>query len=741
MVKRTTLIGLLLCSTLALVLGGGCGPSTELTGTPIPNSVPDTRVTGVPPELTEAGFVIEFHWSAFDPDGRVEKYQWKISDNGTNGISVQDTLTFDPVTGDTLNPWFETIATDSVFFVTADIPDFPGDEGIPDFGRSFQTHTFWVRAIDDRGGVDPTPAHVSFTSTTLVPTTRVTGPTTVVRQGDTGTRARVPPTVSFLFTGNDPDFVTGLPTKYRYLWKRALRSNGQYLTNVTDYNSEIEELASFADSAWTDWLPFPREEEDRRITFRDQLVLDENNEEIHYLFAIQVQDTAGAVSVGRAYGRQVGNVRIVTDQTPVLTVIETFLGPAVNRRDYDIAGGQPLNFRWSADASGYSGNVESYRYGWNVADPDDPNDPGWALPAGDSPQHRRAPQISFSSGTQRLTIHATDDSGQTARFTVFLNVVPVPDPASQLPLLYVDDLLDQPPNDAGWEGADGTPLNADVFRDGFWRNAMSGSGGVQGWNPDLHSLDIEDDDINYRVVVDYRNLVWISRYTSQQGAIASLFRPQGQIGQNDRDRYIWLIPYQAEIGNLLLAGSAALTNFLASAPYELPIVFQSREYTPPSGSSAGDAGYTQVNGVDVRRAFGERIELGENVQIGPTRYPYAIMGIAVLDLMSPAQQYYEYNTGQAVRNRRRSACVATRGLVLDPEFKNRYMPAGGAFPDTIWTDPLIDWNDRLHIGDPYLLDEGASGIWPRWGGEEFVVVAPERRCGLCRADVPHHRSL
>ena len=39
---------------LALLSGGGCGPSTELTGTPIPNSLPDTRVTARPPDVLEA---------------------------------------------------------------------------------------------------------------------------------------------------------------------------------------------------------------------------------------------------------------------------------------------------------------------------------------------------------------------------------------------------------------------------------------------------------------------------------------------------------------------------------------------------------------------------------------------------------------------------------------------------------------------------------------------------------------
>ena len=159
MAKRHTVMSLFLAlAALLLLLGSGCGPSTELTGTPIPNSLPDTWVTARPPDIIEAGFVVQFFWSAADPDGRIDRYQWRISDNGTDGISAQDTLTIDPATGDTLNPWFDILSADSTFLVTADIPDFPTD---PDgFNRSYQTHTFWVRAIDDDGGIDPSPAFV-----------------------------------------------------------------------------------------------------------------------------------------------------------------------------------------------------------------------------------------------------------------------------------------------------------------------------------------------------------------------------------------------------------------------------------------------------------------------------------------------------------------------------------------------------------------------------------------------------
>jgi hypothetical protein len=216
--------------------------------------------------VLEAGFVVGFHWTGHDPDGIVDHYQWRISDNGTDGISVQDTLTFDPVTGDTLNPWFTTTATDSSFLVSADIPDFPGDpEGL---NRSYQTHTFWLRAVDEDGGIDPSPAMVSFTSTTLLPSVVIDGPTTVTGQLEA---AQLPSTVTFLFEGQDPDFSTGLPTRVRYLWKRALLPDNTYANTRVDFTNNLEHLVAFDDSLWTDWQPYDTDDDTRRITLPDQI--------------------------------------------------------------------------------------------------------------------------------------------------------------------------------------------------------------------------------------------------------------------------------------------------------------------------------------------------------------------------------------------------------------------------------------------------------------------------------------
>jgi hypothetical protein len=709
MLKRLTLLGVPAAAALALGLGAGCGPSTDLTGTPIPNAAPSTRVTGTPPSLVETGFVVRFYWSGYDPDGRVVKYQWKISNNGTNGISIQDTLTFDPVTGDTLNPWFETTATDSTFLVTADLPNFPSDPA--GLVRSYQTHTFWVRAVDDKGAVDPSPAHVSFTATTLLPTVVLQGPNSVLGQN---TAARLPSTATFSFRGTDPDFSSGIPTKVRYLWKRAQRADGTYISTKAAYDPLVDFLVNFADSAWSPWQRYDPEDETRRISISG-LVPDPN---IYYLFALQVQDTAGAVSIGRTYGQQVANFRTTAALAPTLLLTERFLGrfgptAGINlQATFDVAGGQELEFAWSADASDYAGVIVSYRYGWNVADFSDPNDPGWALQPGLSPQHRRTPPgLSFASGVHRLTVQATDNSNQISRWNIILNVVPVPEPADQFPLLLVDDVPDR--NSNSWPSRGGVPLDNDLYRDNFWQNVLDGPGGVSAWNPTQHVVDVLQVPLTYRETVQFRSLVWTTRWAAVGTVVGSQFRPEFVNG--DIDRYVWLTPYQKDVGNVLYVGSRALISHLAlpSGPYEMPVVFQSRE-----GNDAGMAGSGPGSAL-ARRGFGRINQPDGTVQqVGPTRYPFMIMGISVVDIMT-SNTYYEYDRGNPLNLRRTAACVGMKGLVVNPDFKATYFPAGGVFPDTIWTDPIIDWEDV----DPFRAWPPAPGdilrYAYRWSDDEF----------------------
>jgi hypothetical protein len=709
MAKRMIVVGLLVLATLAAMLGSGCGPSTDLTGSPIPNTLPDTRVTARPPDVLESGFVVKFYWSGFDTDGRIVGYQWKLSNNGTDGISIQDTLTFDPVTGDTLNPWYTTMSTDSTFLVTADLPDYPDDpEGI---SRSYQTHTFLVRAIDEDGGVDPSPAFVSFNALTLLPTISIEDPQALTGQEES---SGLPSTVTVIYRGSDPDFATGLPTEYRYLWKPALLQDGAtYCTTERTFNNNVDFLVPFADSLWTEWRRFSADEDARTVSLPNQLARDAQGRRIHYLLALQARDTAGAVSIDRTYSQQVANMYITENLSPSLLVRERFLGNRLfagigSSWTEDVAAGQEMAFTWSADVSGYAGIVEGYRYGWDVADPNDPGDPAWVDLPGISAQFRRTQPRAFASGSHTLTIEVIDNSDQVTRALIQVNVVPVPAPELQEPMLLIDDVFDR--NSFSWPGPDGAPLDRDAYRDDFWRGVLGGPGGIAGWDSVAHTLDSEDREVVYRDAVRYRSLMWVGRWASGgQTAIGRFFRPNASEQTGDLDKYVWLVPYQESVGNLFYVGETAMINFVANASWELPLVFESRE--------GNDNGYETVRTTTVRRGFGTReLPDGSLERVGLSRYPFSTLGVSVIDITSPAGSYYEYGDGRRVRDRRKPACVGLKGLVIDSEFKNRYMPAGEVFADTIWTDPGIDWLD-----DP--LPDGGEGdalaFTYRWGDDEF----------------------
>lgn len=698
MTCKKALLMLLGLTTLALLPAlHGCSPSRDLSGTPVPNALPDTRVTGQPPTLRETDFIVRFFWSGTDPDGRVRGYQWKLSDNGLDGISLRDTLTIDPATGDTLNPWHFTVATDTTFIVKADRNGFPGDGGlVPSDQRAYETHTLFVRAIDMEGGVDPTPALVSFTATTLVPTIRVDKPNfTPYDVAQVG-----PPNMTFGWTGVDADFVTGAPTKVRYLWKPAL-VDMQYIKTRDAFNREIDRVCSFSDSAWSDWFPYAAKPEDRTKTLQGQR-LDALGRTIYYIFAMQAQDTAGARSVERTYGRNVHNLTVVYDKTPLLTLSETYLGRVAGTGkdrafDFDIAQNQPLNYAWSGTAEGYAGFVEGYRYGWDVTDPMDENDAGWAIQVGNTPQHRRSPVRQFQSGVHTLTVQCFDNSGQMTMLTVRFSVVPVPQPEDQKPLLLIDDVSDQTSN--LWTDLSGTPLDRDVYRDAFWQEVLADAGGVADFDPAGDVLDTEDSQqFGYREVVNYRNIIWTTK-KSAKSYVYNTFDP----AKEEREKYVWLTNYQLQVGNVFLCGQQALQSFIGdrgmvsallsngnvarAAPWMAPVIFDTEEE------------FLLFQNNNYALGFGwRRTPEGTLTLIGKERYPYLVWGIDAID--APSTPFYVWpgvpGNGQLAR---KPSCVGLKAIVLDPAFKATYVDPG-ALADTIYGARNIDWRDYTPAPTP-----------------------------------------
>jgi hypothetical protein len=126
-VSRLALLGIG-WAVVAGLLGPGC---REQPAPPDTDQPPETVITGAPADSEPAFYRIRLYWGGFDPDGDVVGFEWAITE------SIPDPSLID---------YHYTTRTDSIF-------RFRVEENHEVVGRRF-----YVRAIDDDGKRDPTPA-------------------------------------------------------------------------------------------------------------------------------------------------------------------------------------------------------------------------------------------------------------------------------------------------------------------------------------------------------------------------------------------------------------------------------------------------------------------------------------------------------------------------------------------------------------------------------------------------------
>lgn len=501
------------------------------------------------------------------------------------------------------------------------------------------------------------------------------------------TATLVPATLHVAFTGTDPDGPGGLPTHVRFLLVPA-DLDGQVINTRYLYESHADELVDFADEVWSPWIPFSPNPLERQITFPDL------PDEEYFLMAFQAMDTAGAVSLERRYGREVFNFQVRANLfRPQVTLMEYYLGSTTNNSYSEIASGQPLNFSWIASAAAYNGQIVSYRHGFDLIDPNDPNDPGWSVPPGTAPQNLYAQERSFQEGYHTFTVRVVDDSGQVEVLTWDLNVIPFVSPDYQFPLLIIDQVVDSQTNQ--WPDAGGLPRDREEFRNAYWQ-FLEGAGGVSGFDWDQDRFD-HTEQVHLSDLVWYKTTLIQARAHTQQ-LMFHEFRPQ-----DGNDRYVWLAPYQERAGNIFLVGEKSMESFLEFLPnYSVPIIFDSHEE------------YYFINGQPYVAGFGwTELPDGSEVLRGTRMYPYAAAGISALDWAVPVNKYIynRLNPGQFDRG---SSCSGIKGLVLSPDFRSFHGVGPEALPDTIMTDATIDWRDGDTPGSANL-----DTAFPFYG-DEFV---------------------
>lgn len=217
---------------ILVALLGGCRDDAGLTIDR--NAPPETVLTGAPGDSQTAFYTVKLYWSGFDPDGEVIGYEWATTE------SLPDPAT--------INYKFTT-RTDSTFRFRVE----PNSEVLG--------HRFYVRAVDNEGKRDPSPAFTFFAArNTCAPKVVFTRSVGISPTGETRpitSTSSTQPTdtipsgwsVSFAWRGEDCDaviredgIVDTVGRIERYFYKLAPRE-------VSERGGAISDTTAFYDAS------------------------------------------------------------------------------------------------------------------------------------------------------------------------------------------------------------------------------------------------------------------------------------------------------------------------------------------------------------------------------------------------------------------------------------------------------------------------------------------------------------
>jgi hypothetical protein len=236
-----------------LLLLSSCGD--EGTGARGPNLPPDTEIVSGPDSGSVVPYLVTLDWMGTDEDGRVVGYEFAWRAGGDSTVPEADA-----------DLWHYTTKTESTFAAAAD--SSTGE------GLYLRQNTFFVRAVDNDGGIDPEPAALTFTATTTPPHAQITYPS---EPGETS--INLSRCVTVRWEGLDDD---GEAVDYRYTFK--------------PYGSWPGPGVPYPQNDKTHWSPWS-------TTTEAVLPLDEDESIYTWSFFVQARDNAGAAETSFQPGR------------------------------------------------------------------------------------------------------------------------------------------------------------------------------------------------------------------------------------------------------------------------------------------------------------------------------------------------------------------------------------------------------------------------------------------------------
>ncbi len=513
-----------------VVMLAGCGNGVY-TGVQDKNESPEIWLSSGPVEGDTTGYQVHFYWSGWDPDGEIEYFEFVVSEGDPIGFNPADTAGLDK--------WTTTTVHDSVFRVPADDNPRPWRENSL-YTKYDKTHTFFIRAVDMEGKRSKS-AQRSFTAWTLAPTIQIERPI-----GTTRTYSTV---ITFGWTGIDPiDSPQNSqdPDSVRYLWSQIINKDGIYdptFNIISDLNQAPEDY----EHLWSPWIWYRAEGDSGKQTMLgDDEILEISKS---HIFALMAKDDAGAVTAVFTKDRNVRQFLVSKKAGPLLTVSEVylgsyrFLGPDMNYVQSDLPPGVPLNFKWTATAEDYGGEIQSYRYGWDIQQLDDPAQ--WAVVA--SPFIKTAESKTYYSGVHRFLVEVVDNGQKITYGKIEVTIIPF---SMERDLLWVDD----------YPLGGYNPLMTDpseAAHDTFWVDICQRT---HDFRPDrdvydaaaMNSLPPE-----MRQIGQYANIIWTysSSITTAWRKVIP-FVPESMIGTGTQLTVNYLSLFLAKGGHLLTSGRA-----------------------------------------------------------------------------------------------------------------------------------------------------------------------------------------
>lgn len=693
-VLRARLYGPGLC--LALLVAASCAEN-EFQGTMIRNRPPETWITSGPLEGSTTGSEIKIYWGGHDSDGEIARFEYVMTNNGSGGMSPQDTAGSDK--------WTRVSFHEQRFHVSADQPD-PSRPNSNKFQRS---HTFFVRAVDKQGLADPTPAYRSFTATTQAPEVRILGPVNP-RPADI---QPIPPHILFRWEATDenPDDPAD---STRYVLFHPAENTEQSLLALQDTLHLLEDH-----SEWTPWRAYNYDLDSTRTAVIQDLAYPPAH---YYLFVVQAKDLEGAVTPTFDVKKNVRRFHTKSPTGPVLFVKEATIGVirflSNTRTPYvmNLPAGQPLEFSWWASPASVAEPVLDFRYGWDIVDPGDSE--FW--PVKPDPSNTSAPRISWSFGQHLLRIEARDVAGGLTVAQFQVNIVPF---TMERPLLWVDDARDArlPTNQQKLALA-----YDDAEHDAEWLKVLAR---VKGFSPDVDVYDTSEHAFMappLELLALYQNIVW------NTGGAETLRDP---LDESERDALVPVIRYLPPCVDFGVDNRRIRINSLSTFLRAGGHLWLSGQWSVSMATPIRAADEGRFPSI-MRTEYAQRCaDKGEVDTSGVHSFPYADVGLVAVDRSTGASA--QFKTGVDARNAEEDGLYEAPAInPAYPEFELIDVGGGSTIPAGIpsftpkalfvgpgggYYEPVRRGFDFTDIFNPqYWLNKPGTG--EPLGREEFIPL-------------------